>query len=212
MTRSKPQPARVARELSRREAIRQILAASALASALNLRGFGAELDSPGIGFDPNLLKKEIPWPRILTAAEKRIVTALADLIIPADEFGPAASAVGVPDFIDEWVSAPYEPQVKDHKILRDGFAWIDAEATKRFSKGFADCEPAQQTAILEDIGRQGSDARKHGRDFFLLLRDRVAGGYYTTPEGWKAIGYVGNVPLAEFPGPPAEALAHIGLA
>ena len=80
--------------LARREAIRRILVASALATTLNLRGFAAELDAPGIGFDPNLLKKEIPWPRVLTEAEKRIVTALADVIIPADEFGPAASARG----------------------------------------------------------------------------------------------------------------------
>jgi len=198
--------------LTRREAMRRILAASALATTLSLRGFAAELDAPGIGFDPNLLKKEIPWPRILTESEKRIVTALADVIIPADEFGPAASAVGVPDFIDEWVSAPYDAQVKDRKVIRDGLAWIDAEAGKRFGKGFADCEVAQQTAILEDIVKEGTEARKQARAFFVVFRDRVAGGYYTTPEGWKAIGYTGNVPMAEFAGPPAEVLAHLGLA
>jgi len=192
--------------------MRRILAASALATTLSLRGFAAELDAPGIGFDPNLLKKEIPWPRILTESEKRIVTALADVIIPADEFGPAASAVGVPDFIDEWVSAPYDAQVKDRKVIRDGLAWIDAEAGKRFGKGFADCEVAQQTAILEDIVKEGTEARKQARAFFVVFRDRVAGGYYTTPEGWKAIGYTGNVPMAEFAGPPAEVLAHLGLA
>jgi hypothetical protein len=59
-----------------------------------------------IGFDPDLLKKEIPWARLLTEREKLVATALGDLIIPADEYGPAASTVGVPDFIDEWVSAP----------------------------------------------------------------------------------------------------------
>lgn len=200
------------RTLSRREAIRQILAVTAVASALNLRGFAAELEAPGIGFDPNLLKKEIPWPRLLTAAEKRTVTALADVIIPADEFGPAASAVGVPDFIDEWVSAPYDTQVKDRKTIRDGLAWLDGEANKRFGKGFADSAVAQQTAILEDIVKEGTDARKQVRAFFTVFRDRAAGGYYTTPEGWKAIGYTGNVPMAEFPGPPPEALAHAGLA
>lgn len=200
------------RSLSRREAIGQILAATALASALNLRGFAAELSAPGIGFDPDLLKKEIPWPRLLTEAEKRVVAALADLIIPADEFGPAASAVGVPDFIDEWVSAPYDQQVKDRGIIRGGLAWIDAEAGKRAGKGFADAAPEQQTTILEEITKEGTDARKQARSFFILFRDRVAGGYYTTPEGWKAIGYTGNTPMAEFPGPPPEALAHVGLA
>jgi hypothetical protein len=198
--------------LTRREALQRIIAATALVSTLQLRGFAAELDAPVIGFDPNLLKKEIPWPRLLTEAEKRIVTALGDVILPADEFGPAASAVGVPDFIDEWVSAPYEQQLKDRKVIRDGLAWLDAEATKRFGKGFADSTAAQQIAIIEDIGKEGTDARKQARSFFVLFRDRAAGGYYTTPEGWKAIGYTGNVPLAEFPGPPPEALKHVGLA
>jgi hypothetical protein len=200
------------RSLSRREAVSRILAATAAAAALNLRGFGADLKAPIIGFDPNLLKKEIPWPRILSDAEKRIVIALGDLIIPADEFGPAASAVGVPDFIDEWVSAPYDQQTKDRKIIQDGLAWIEAEAKVRFSRGFAESSLEQQGAILADIGQDGTDARKRGRAFFLLFRDRVAGGYYTTPEGWKALGYTGNAPIAEFPGPPEEALRHVGLA
>jgi hypothetical protein len=199
------------RTLTRREAIRQILAATALASTLKLRGFAAELDAPGIGFDPKLLTKEIPWPRILTEAEKQTVTVLADIIIPADDFGPAASAVGVPDFIDEWVSAPYDQQLKDRKIIRDGIAWIDAEATGRFEKKFASSTADEQRIILDDIVRDGTAARKDARSFFLLFRDRVAGGYYTTPEGWKAIGYVGNVPLLEFPAPPDEALRRAGL-
>jgi hypothetical protein len=201
-----------AMSLSRREAIRRIIAATAMATSLNLRGFSAELETPGIGFDPNLLKKEIPWPRLLIEAEKRAVTALADLIIPADEFGPAASAVGVPDFIDEWVSAPYEQQVNDRRVIRDGLAWLDAETGKRFSRPFADCAPAEQLALVEEILREGTEARKQGRAFLVLFRDRAAGGYYTTPEGWKALGYTGNAPMAEFPGPPPEALKHAGLA
>src|SRR5215210_5130663 len=169
--------------LSRREALRRIIAATALTASMNLRGFSAD-EVPGIGFDPNLLKKEIPWPRILTDAEKRAVTALADLIIPADEFGPAASSVGVPDFIDEWVSAPYDQQVKDRKTIRAGLVWIDAEAQRRFGKVFAEASAEQQLTILQEIVTEGSEARKQARSFFVLLRDRVAGGYYTTPEGW----------------------------
>ncbi len=197
--------------LSRREALRRILAASAMASALDITAFAAD-DIRGIGTDPNLLKKEIPWPRVLSDGEKRIVTALGDIIIPADQYGPAASAVGVPDFIDEWVSAPYEAQQDDLKVIRAGLAWVDGEAKKRFGKGFADCGAAQQVAIVEDIVKDGTPARKVGYNFFKLFRDRVAGGYFSTQEGWKAIGYTGNMPLSEFPGPTPEALKHVGLA
>ena len=57
-----------------------------------------------------------------------------------------------------------------------------------------------------------TDAHKKGFDFFKLFRDRTAGGDYSTPESWKAIGNVGNLPMAEFPGPPPEVLKHLGLA
>ena len=195
--------------LTRRDALKRVVGLSVALSALDLHSFGA---SRGIGMDPNLLKKEIPWERVLTAEEKRIVTALGDIIIPDDEHGPPASAVGVPDFIDEWVSAPYDAQQKDGKVIREGLAWIDSEAKKRFGKGFADAAPAEQTALLDDIVKEGTEARKAAHGFFTNFRDKVAGGYYSTPEGWKAIGYVGNTPMAEFPGPPPEVLKHLGLA
>lgn len=197
--------------LTRRDALKRVIGLSVALSALDLQSFGAA-GSRGIGTDPNLLKKEIPWERVLTAQEKRIVTVLGDIIIPEDGHGPAASAVGVPDFIDEWVSAPYAAQQKDGKVIREGLAWIDGEAKKRFSKGFPDAAAAEQTALLDDIVKEGTEARKAAYGFFTNFRDKVAGGYYSTPEGWKAIGYVGNVPMAEFPGPPPEVLKHLGLA
>jgi hypothetical protein len=197
--------------LTRREAIRRILVATALASQLELSSFGKDAET-GIGWDPNLLKKEIPWPRVLTGAEKRTVSALADLVIPADEHGPAASAVGVPDFIDEWVSAPYDTQRADLKTIRSGLVWFDAEANRRFGKTFAEVSPAEKTSLFDAVLVEGSAERKAAYSFFKLFRDRVAGGYYATPDGWKALGYIGNLPQLAFAGPTDEALKHIGLA
>src|SRR5579862_565212 len=71
--------------LSRREALKRVIGVSVALSSLKLSSFGAV---QGIGTDPDLHKKEIPWPRVLTVEEKKIVTALGDLIVPADEFGP----------------------------------------------------------------------------------------------------------------------------
>ncbi len=197
--------------LSRREALKRVVGLSIALSALELPAF-AQTPVRGIGGDPNLLKKEIPWPRILTEKEKQTVTVLADLIIPADENGPAASAVGVPDFIDEWVSAPYEQQEKDLQVIRSGLAWLDEESKRRSGKSFSEASDADRKAILDEIMKEGTEARKAAHGFFSLFRDRAAGGYYSTPKGWKAIGYVGNVPMAEFPGPPPEVLKHLGLA
>lgn len=198
-------------QLSRREALKRVIGLSIAMSALEMPAF-ANTPLRGIGTDPNLLKKEIPWPLVLTPGEMKIVTALADVIIPEDEHGPAASAVGVPAFVNEWVSAPYPEQQDDLAVIRAGLAWIDAEAQKRFGQGIAAASVAQQTEILEDIVKDGTAARKQAHGFFRSFRDCVAGGYYSTPEGWKAIGYIGNVPLAEYPAPPPEVLKHLGLA
>jgi hypothetical protein len=197
--------------LSRREALKRVIGLSVALSALEMPAF-ANTPLRGIGNDPNLLKKEIPWPLILSDAEMKTVKVLGDIIIPADENGPEASAVGVPEFINEWVSAPYEQQQGDLKTLRKGLVWLDAESQKRFGKIYSEAATEQQTAILDDIVKEGTDARKQAYNFFKMFRDRVAGGYYSTPIGWKAIGYVGNTPLAEFPGPPPEVLKHLGLA
>jgi Gluconate 2-dehydrogenase subunit 3 len=196
--------------LSRREALKRVIGLSIALSALDMPAF-SQTSVRGIGTDPNLLKKEIPWPRVLTEQEKGVATALADLMIPADEHGPAASAVGVVDFLDEWVSAPYEQQQGDLAVIRDGLARMEDEAQRRFHKAFIEAAPDQRATLLDEISQSGIGPLKKAHSFFTLFRDRVAGGYYSTPEGWKAIGYVGNIPIAEFLGPPPEVLKHLGL-
>ena len=41
-------------------------------------------------------------------------------------------------------------------------------------------------------------------------RNLVAAGFFTTPAGMKDLGYVGNVPLARFEGPPPELVRKVG--
>jgi hypothetical protein len=196
--------------LSRREMLKRVVGLSIALSALEMPAFAAT-PTRGLGTDPNLLAKEIPWPLVLTEAEMKTVKVLGDIMIPADENGPAASAVGVPEFINEWMSAPYEQQQADLELLRKGLTWLDAEAKKRFEKPFVGLTADQQVAIIDDIMKDGSEARKEAYPFFRMFRDRVAGGYYSTPAGWKAIGYIGNVAMVEYPGPPPEVLKHLGL-
>ena len=53
--------------------------------------------------------------------------------------------------------------------------------------------------LVDDIARQSADPSAGPRDFFRRFRYLVVGAYYTTPEGFKDIGYTGNVPLASYP-------------
>ena len=178
---------------------------------------GGAIASVGYGTDPDLVKIYKPgdsWALTFTDSQRRTATALCDAIIPADDKSPAASKLGVPDFIDEWVSAPYPGHSDDKRTVVEGLAWLDAEAQKRFGNDFADLVLRQKNAICDDICSYGKAKPefKQAAQFFRKFRDLTAGGFYSTPEGMKDIGYVGNVPTVNFDGPTPEALKHLGLA
>lgn len=169
----------------------------------------------GTAWDPDLLDPVVPWERVLTADELGTLTVLCDLIIPADERSPSASQLGAPDFIDEWVSAPYDRSQRDQVTVRGGLLWLDRESADRFGEGntFGRLEEAQQRAICDDICYT-PDAPSHlvaGARFFDRVRDLTAAAFYTTPEGMQDVQYVGNVPLARWDPPPPEVLRHLGL-
>ena len=170
----------------------------------------------GYGRDPDLVANYHPgdlWPLTMTAVERRLAGMLADIIIPADEHSPGASAVGVVEFIDEWVSAPYPAQQRDRTLVLGGFAWLDDEAARRFGKGFADLDTPLQHGICDDICDESRTAteRRDAARFFALYRDLTAGGFYSSPAGRKDLGFIGNVPLARFEGPPPALLEALNL-
>jgi hypothetical protein len=190
----------------------QALAYTPQPFALDVKG-----DQAGYGTDPDLTKEWRPggpWPLTLGVAARLTTMTLCDLIIPADDVSPSASSVGVVEFIDEWISAPYPQQRADREIIVPGLQWIEAEAQGRFGKAFPELADAQRAAIADDICSQGKAAPNAATAarFFARFRDLTAGGFYTTPVGMKDIGYVGNVPLEKFDGPPLAVLKKLGLA
>jgi len=180
-------------------------------------GRAAPAARKGYGTDPKLNRIYKPgevWPLTLPPFMRQAAAALCDVIIPADEHSPGASAVGVVDFIDEWISAPYEAQRADRKTVLEGLGWLEIESKARFKKFFVDLSPAQKAAICDDICYlpRAKPAYQEAAKFFATFRDLTAGGFYTTPAGSKDIRYVGNVALERFDGPPAEVLRKVGLA
>jgi hypothetical protein len=204
--------------MDRRTTIKWVLAAGA-AWPLAGKGIARATTAPagqGYGTDPDLLAVHRPgelWPLTLTAPQRRLAGILADVIIPADEHSPSASAVGVVDFIDEWVSAPYPVNQRDRPVVLGGLEWLDAEGVRRFDKAFSDLDTARQCAICDDICDESRalPARQAAAQFFARYRDLTAGGFYSTPVGRKDLGYIGNVPLAHFDGPPAALLKKLNL-
>ena len=169
----------------------------------------------GDAWDPDLLAPTVLWERSLTSDELQSLAVLCDVIIPADERSQSASQLGAHDFIDEWVSAPYEANRSDKIVVREGLVWLDSEADRRFGEAtrFRDLAPDQRIAICDEIcylpnARPELEAAAL---FFDKVRDLTSTAFWTTPEGMEDLQYVGNVPLPRWDPPPLEVLRHIGL-
>ncbi|MXV96997.1 MAG: gluconate 2-dehydrogenase subunit 3 family protein [Gemmatimonadetes bacterium] len=225
-------PDRADNSISRRGALKVIAAGAALGAAAScapedaarsaesaheaLSGFEPLPPSnplaAGTAADPDLLAPVVPWEMVLTDEEMRLVAALSDVIIPADERSPSASEVGVPDYVNEFVSAPAHTEQLTR--LRGGLAWLNREARERFGAGdFPALTVEQQHEICDEI-RFEPDAPaelKPQARFFDAFRDMVSTGFWTTEEGMRDLGYVGNIPLPSFDGPPPEVLEQLGL-
>lgn len=174
-------------------------AATAVGAGVVVYGpkMGGEHVTRGYGTDPKLVKPEkAPWSRIMIQAQLQTAAILADYILPASGAAPSASALGVPDFIDEWVSAPYPDQVRDRPIIMNGLNALSAHVLN----GGA----AKRTAALAALPAAADAATKA---FWKKFRHLTIGAYYTTPAGFKDIGYIGNVPRTSDPGPSAEVKA-----
>lgn len=206
--------------IDRRTAIKWMLTASASVALSPHLSLGQHVATAfpvgGYGTDPFLNQGYKPgefWPLTLTPKQRQTVAALCDVIIPADAKSPSASAVGVHDFIDEWISAPYPAQVSDRALILEGIEWLEAETQRRFGIAFVNTIARQKRMLCDDICHEpeAKEEFKQAAKFFARFRDLTAGGFYTTPAGMKDVGYIGNVPLATFDGPPPELIKQLGL-
>ncbi len=112
-------------------------------------------------------------PTFFTAPEYATLSRLTDVIIPPTST-PGAAAAGVPEYIDRVVSLNVEHQ----SLVRAGLAWLEQQATSRFSREFLLLDEADHIAILQplsdEVDRQQRDTRR------LRFRTDAQGGlvYY----------------------------------
>lgn len=228
------EPGNGTRKVTRRRALQVIAASAAGAAALQATACApgdstgtdagaGPVDAPSPGgnplaagtpTDPDLISPIVPWDLVLTDDELETLAALADVILPADERSPGAAELGAHEFIDEWVSAPYEGNERDLVLIRGGVTWLDRESASRFGARFAALTTEQQTQICDDIcylPNAAPEFRAAAR-FFDRVRDLTATAFWTTDEGMSDLGFVGNTPMGAFEGPPPEVLDRLGLA
>ena len=134
----------------------------------------------------------------------KTVRLLSDTIMPADESGPAASAAGVPEFLDDWIAFRTE---QDNNLnfqaeMLGGLMWLDRESNKASGKDFVDAGGAAQKKLLDRIAypKKANKNDSQGVKFFSDLRSLVVSGYFSSKAGVKALPYLGNVAVMKWTG------------
>jgi hypothetical protein len=190
------------------------LVAAATGGVRYLEGDAAQpAGGSGYGLDPRLTDPKAYWARTLDPGQLAVIRQLCDFVLPAEGPAPAASALHIDEFIDEWVSAPYPDQAADRILILEGLAWLDRDARRRINAAtFLGAPTAVRAAILNDLADARSSGAMAPSGFFAKVRKLVIGAYYTTEAGFADIGFSGNVALKSWPGPSPEVVAAINLA
>ena len=153
---------------------------------------------PGHGHQPPPQQADAP-PHFFNKTDFATISRLADLIIPATD-SPGAIAAGVPSYIDLVIARNLDQQL----VMADGLRWLDAEAVRINGKSFTRLGEAQQLTILEPLCQSADEsngmARGRNVQFFALIKNLTADGYYTSHAGLiEELGYQGNAALPAFP-------------
>jgi hypothetical protein len=140
-------------------------------------------------------------PKALTAHEYATLDNLAEWIIPG------AHANGSAQFIDFLCHATDDMKV----IFTGGLAWLDEAMRKRADgQDFLHASDGQKKALLDLIAFRENNSPELGPGirFFDWARRLVVDAYYTSAQGIKEVGYIGNTGMAQF-GVPQEAVDYV---
>jgi hypothetical protein len=154
-------------------------------------------------------KTILAQPTFFTAQEMATITLLGDIIIPKDAVSGSASDAKVPDFIEYIVKDKPEYQTP----MKGGLRWLDMKCLALYGNAFTDCTQAQQVEMVDAIAypKKAKPENKAGVNFFNLMRNLTATGFYTSEMGVKDVGYMGNT-ITKWSGVPDDVLKQYGFA
>jgi gluconate 2-dehydrogenase gamma chain len=142
-----------------------------------------------LAFIPSCTSRFSSW-RFLTDQEAKMLMAISEQFIPADE-DPGATDANVVNFFDKQLTGYY---VRHQETYRKGLQGIDASSMKIFHKHFIDLEWDQQTKFLElmEIGELPQEVWEdiEQGSFFRLLLDHAMQGFYGSPRHGGNCNYV----------------------
>ncbi len=143
-----------------------------------------------------------------TEDERKKLSILVDIIMPKDEESPAATEIGVVDFMEFMM----KDQPGNQTRMRGGLMWLDFEADEKFGKAFNELSESEVIQIVDEVAWPDTAKPEYegGVRWFNMLRNLTCSGYFSTEPGWKYMGYVGNTPNA-WDGVPQEVMNKHGV-
>jgi hypothetical protein len=117
--------------------------------------------------------------RAFTPEQDQVLNRLAGIIIPDDPTSRGAEAARVSRYFD--LLGHYLPEVK--KQFLDGLAAVEAAATGRFGRSFAQLSLPQQTEIVGLMAENEGAPQTALERFFAILKFHTVEGYRLTPIG-----------------------------
>jgi len=143
-----------------------------------------------------------------TDDERKKLSTMVDIIMPKDDESPAATELGVVDFMEFMM----KDQPGYQTPMRGGLMWLDFEADEKFSKSFNELSESELITIVEEVAwpDKAKPEYEGAVRWFNMLRNLTCSGYFSTEAGWKYIGYVGNTPNA-WDGVPEQVMDKHGM-
>jgi gluconate 2-dehydrogenase gamma chain len=191
--------------LSRRAVLKTLTAGAVAGSVLRVIPLEAAEYAHRLIAEEKASAGTIYTPKFFSAGDYKTLQALCDVILPGDADSGGATEAGAPEFIDLVTSenSGYQAQ------LGPGIRWLDSTCTTRYGKPYVACAAQQQTEILDLIAYRKNahqdEQLEAAVEFFSLLRNLTADGFFTSKIGIRYLGYKGNTYLEEFPGCPPVA-------
>ena len=122
------------------------------------------------------------------ALEEATLRAFVDLLIPADEITPSASALGV----DKQLLTVANGKPAYQRLLELGLDWLNTQSRADFGGNFPELDEGKRETIV----RQAAAAAYNSlpRVFFERTRADAFSFYYSRPESWRGIAYYRGPP------------------
>ncbi|PRY86640.1 gluconate 2-dehydrogenase subunit 3 family protein [Mongoliibacter ruber] len=143
-----------------------------------------------------------------TQEERKKLDILVDIIMPADDESGSATEAGVPDFIEFMMKDSPSYQTP----MRGGMMWLDSYGNDHYGKTFLELSENERMEIIDLIAwpDKASPEIKGAVNFFNILRNLTATGFFTTEMGFNYLGYKGNVANA-WDGVPKDVMQKHGV-